>query len=158
MTLIQDWKDFIELLIKHNVRYLIVGGWAVNNYLIPRVTGDIDFFVDRSSENQSKLRNVLKEFGFADVLPGDSEEILPEKKILMLGRQPNRIDILSHIDGVSFDEAWRDRVTGCLGGIEVHFISPALLLRNKKSAARSKDIGDIENLTRLLSMKTSMKI
>jgi Nucleotidyl transferase of unknown function (DUF2204) len=153
MTLIQDWKEFIELLNSHEVQYLIVGGWAINHYLIPRVTGDIDFFVSNSTKNQKKLRKVLKAFGFGSVLSPDDQDLLPPKRILMLGRQPTRIDIMSGIDGVTFEEAWANRVSASLDNIPVFLISPELLLLNKGATGRLKDTADAEGLKKLLSEK-----
>jgi hypothetical protein len=129
---------------------VIVGGWAVNNYLIPRVTGDIDFFVSRSSKNQSLIRKALIDFGFQQALPEETVELIPPKKILMLGRQPNRIDIISEIDGVTFKDAWEKRVKGEIDGLQVNFISPELLLVNKRSTGRLKDKADAEGLEKLL--------
>lgn len=90
------------------------------------------------------------DFGFGTSLPPETSEILPPKRILMLGRQPNRIDIISSIDGVEFEEAWAKRVNGELDGLSVYFISPELLLLNKKSTNRLKDKADVEGLEKLL--------
>ena len=154
MTIIRDLREFIELLNKANVPYVIVGGWAVNNYLIPRVTGDFDFFVSRSAQSQKLLRKVLEKFGFASALPPKTRQLLPKGKILMLGLQPNRIDILSHIDGVSFKKAWTTRVRGSLDGIPVNFISLQNLLINKRAANRIKDKADVEGLSKLIKLNS----
>jgi hypothetical protein len=101
MKLPKDFKEFIELVNLENVPYLLIGGWAYNRYAEPRFTGDIDFFVDKSPETEAKIRSVLVKFGFGSVLP-DKALRLFEKKVIMLGRPPNRIDILSEVDGITF--------------------------------------------------------
>lgn len=145
MKLIPDLRKFIELLNSENVRYLLIGGWACNRYAEPHFTGGIDFFVEVSVENQTKLRKVLTEFGFGASLPPESSPLF-QKKIIILGRPPNRIDLLSEIDGVAFTEAWSDREMDQLDGITVAFISKKWLRKNKLSTGRQKDALDAENL------------
>lgn len=145
MKLIQDLREFIELLNSENVQYLVIGGWARNRYGTPRVTGDIDFFVSDSTENQNKLKKVLQKFGFGSSIDKSKDKLF-EKKMLVLGRPPNRIDLLSEISGISFDDAWKNRVEGSLEGIPVLYISKADFLTNKKSTGRTKDLLDIEDL------------
>ena len=157
MTLIPDLREFIELLNSRGVQYVIVGGWAVNNYLEPRVTGDIDFFVSRSTQNQARLRRVLADFGFSSTLPPAAKELLPAGKILMLGMQPNRIDLLTHIDGVTFQQAWATRSKGELDELPVAFLSAQNLLCNKRAADRLKDRADAEGLARLLESDSRSK-
>ena len=114
MKLIQDWREFIELLNLENVQYLVIGGWAYNRYAEPRFTGDIDFFVNKTKENEMKLRAVLDRFGFSDALPPEDRNLFM-KKVIMLGRPPNRIDILSEVDDISFNEAWENRESDDFG-------------------------------------------
>jgi len=101
MLLNQDLREFLELLNLEKIRCLIVGGWAYNFYAIPRATGDIDLFLEVSEENEKKLRTVLKNFGFGSTIPGLRKKLLAPHKVIMLGEQPNRIDLLTNIDGVS---------------------------------------------------------
>ena len=147
MPLPKDFREFIELAISTNLRFVIVGGWAINRYVEPRATGDIDFFVDRSPETEQLVRQLLTDFGFGSVLPGGS---LFEKDVIMLGRAPHRIDLLTKIDGVTFDEAWKSREYETLDGLLVPFISRSLLLKNKKSTGRPKDQLDVQALRRTL--------
>jgi len=142
MKLIPDLKEFIELLNLENVRYLVIGGWAINRYAEPRFTGDIDFFVSDSKENEDRLRLVLTKFGFGSALPQGQK--LFAKKIIMLGRPPNRIDLLSSISGVDFNEAYPRGQKGRLDGIDVMFISKEDLIKNKLAAGREKDLLDIK--------------
>ncbi len=142
MQLPQDLKDFIELLNLKNCRYLIVGGWAFNYYADARPTGDFDFFVPIDEQSEVGLREVLSEFGFSSALPAKGSPLLQSGKVLMLGRKPMRIDLLTAIDGVKFDEAWASKVSGDLGGSPVFYISKALLLANKLASGRDKDLRD----------------
>ena len=104
MQLPPDFKEFIALMISANVRFVMIGGYAYNLYRNPRATGDIDFFVATTIENEIRLRRVLGEFGFGTTLPDESVPLLVEGKVLMLGRSPFRIDILTKIDGVTYDD------------------------------------------------------
>jgi predicted nucleotidyltransferase len=149
MQLIPDLREFIELLNSEKVQYVIIGGWAVNFHAVPRATGDIDFFVNNHPENERKIRAVLTKFGFGSTLSSEKTSLFENKKILMLGRQPNRIDLITEIDGVTFGQVWDHKVSGILDGIAVHFINREHLLINKKAAARPKDLADVEELISL---------
>jgi hypothetical protein len=147
MKLIQDLREFIELLNSENVRYLVIGGWAYNRYAEPRMTGDIDFFLDNSTETENSMRRVLERFGFSEALPPKGNSLF-EKSVVMLGRPPHRIDLITKIDGVTFQEAWNGREEGKLDGLPVLYISKADLIRNKRSAGRAKDLADVTALER----------
>ena|SRR5437870_8819737 len=105
----KDLREFIELLNSHDVRYLIVGGYAVAYHGYPRTTGDIDFFLEVSEENAAKMEAVLIDFGFGG-LGLTRQDFLKPDQIIQLGYPPNRIDLLTAISGVSFAEAWEARV------------------------------------------------
>jgi len=140
-----DWREFIELLNSNGVEYVVVGGHAVGYHGYPRYTGDIDFFVRASPENAAALAKVLAQFGFEGA--SDLESALTEPdKIIQLGRPPNRIDLLTSISGVDFDEAARDCVTASLDGIPVKLIGRRALLKNKRSTGRTKDRADVEEI------------
>lgn len=149
MKLIPDLREFIELLISKKVRFVIIGGWAFNYHATPRATGDIDFFVDGNLENQRLIREALEDFGFGKVLPEGKRVLFGSKKVIMLGEQPNRIDLIREIDGVGFEEVWRSKVNGNLDGLKVFFIDKKSLLKNKKAAGRPKDLADIDMLKQL---------
>ena len=102
MQLPPDFKEFIELMIATNVRFVMIGGYAYNLYRNPRATGDIDFLVSGDRENQENLRAVLVKFGFGSTLPPENQDLIDKEKVLMLGKAPFRIDILAQIDGVTF--------------------------------------------------------
>ena len=145
MRLEKDYEEFIELLNEHNVQYLVVGAYAVSYYAHPRNTGDIDFFVDNSSKNISSLLQVLKKFGFAelDLTPNDFKG---NDNIIQLGYEPVRIDIMTGISGVSFKQAYKNKVQGKLGDQPVNFISLKDLIANKKATDRTQDKADAELL------------
>ena len=142
MQLPPDFKEFIELMISANVRFVMIGGYAYNLYRNPRATGDIDFFVATTNDNEKRLRRVLNEFGFGSTLPDESITLLVEGKVLMLGRSPFRIDILTKIDGVAFDDVEADCQIIRLDELSIPVISPALLLQNKVASGRPKDLVD----------------
>lgn len=146
MKLIPDLREFLELLNAANVRYVIVGAWAFNFHAHPRATGDIDLFVASDLDNQKRIRSVLERFGFGSALPPPNHSLFESKKILMLGRQPNRVDLITEIDGVTFDEAWSTKISSKLDGIPVYFISKEMLVKNKRSTKRLKDKADVEAL------------
>jgi hypothetical protein len=145
MNLFPDWREFIELLNAHSVEYIIVGAWARAFHGIPRSTGDIDFLVRPTLENAERLVRVLHNFGFAslDVTREDFE--LPDR-IVQLGVEPYRIDIITGISGVTFDEAWNDRVQGEIEGLPASFLSLRMFRRNKQASGRPKDLADLDAL------------
>ena len=145
MILLPDWREFIELLNRHEVDYIIVGAWARAFHGIPRSTGDIDFFVRRSPENARRLVQVLEEFGFGSLDIGSDDFLRPDR-IVQLGIEPYRIDIINTISGVTFAEAWAERVTGEIDGLPTQFLSLRLFRRNKQAAGRPKDLADLDAL------------
>ena len=142
----RDSKEFIELLNKNEVRYLIVGGYAVAFHGHPRMTGDIDFFVERSEENARKLAAVLTEFGFAGLGLTASDFLEPET-IVQLGYPPNRIDLVTSISGVAFAQAWERRVGEEVDGVVMPFLGREDLLANKAASGRPKDLADLDALS-----------
>lgn len=146
MNLPQDFKEFIELAISANLKFLVIGGWAFNRYAEPRMTGDIDFFFRDSEETDRVLRDVLQQFGFGDVLPAGR---LFDKSVIMLGRSPYRIDLLCKIDGVTFDQVWKNRQYEEFDGLSVPFISLPDLIQNKSATGRLKDEADVSVLRRI---------
>jgi hypothetical protein len=151
-TLPKDWSEFLSLLMSHGVRFVVVGGHAVAVHGHPRFTEDLDVFVEPNMTNASSLREVLSEFGFGNSAP--STELLAEpERVFMIGVKPLRIDILTAISGVSFDEAWKGRLLVSTKAGRVPFIGLTALLKNKKASARTKDRGDIEELVELMKIK-----
>jgi hypothetical protein len=149
-----DIGDFLRLLSKHGVHYLVVGGEAVIHYGYARLTGDINVFYDASTDNAGRLFEALREF-WQGVVPGiaDPQELTEPGAIFQFGVPPNRIDILNRIDGVSFEECWKNRVEAEVsspeGEVPVHFIGLAELIRNKAAAGRDKDLDDLRFLRKV---------
>ena len=140
-------KDFDELfacLTARSVRALVVGGHAVAFHAKPRFTKDIDVFVDPDSVNIERLLAALDDFGFGGL--GLSASDLTPGHIVQLGVPPNRVDLLSSIDGVTFTDAWAGRVDGHFGAQPVSFIGRTDLIRNKRASGRAQDIADLESL------------
>ena len=131
------------LFAKHNVRYLIVGGYAYSIYARARFTADIDLFISRDPENVQRVFRALIDFG-APLQNVDATYFTQPDSVFQIGIEPDRIDILTGISGVTFEEAWATRV------IDGHytFISRDLLIANKTAAARDQDLVDVKNLQR----------
>ncbi len=146
MKLPKDFREFIALLNSENVRYVIVGGYAVAFHGYPRFTGDIDFFVEATAENAVRLMRVLARFGFGELGLTERDFTMPDQ-VVQLGMAPNRIDLVTGISGVSFAEAWDNKVESTLEGLPVNFVSKAVLIRNKTAAGRAKDRADIQETT-----------
>jgi hypothetical protein len=134
-------------LNSNRVEYLIVGALAVSWHGFPRYSGDIDFLIRPTAENAQRVRAALVQFGFGQ-LDISLADLTAPGKVIQLGHEPNRVDLMTSITGVSFQEAWDTRVSGDLDGLSVCFIGKAALLRNKESTGRSKDKIDADQLRR----------
>ena len=141
----QDFKEFIESLNKNNVRYLVIGGFAVAFHGHPRYTKDIDVWIGMSQENAVNMVKALEEFGFASLGLKEDDFTAPDQ-IIQLGYPPERIDILTTPPGVNFEECYARRVQTEMDGVLVNFIDVENLKRNKKAAGRHQDLADVENL------------
>jgi len=140
-----DFIDFIELLNKHQVEYLVVGAHALAFHGRPRHTGDLDIWIRPSLENASKLVKTINDFGFGS-LGLTVEDFIKENYVTQLGYPPLRIDILNSISGVFFEEAYLHKINGEIEGMKISFISVQDFIENKKASGRSKDFADIELL------------
>jgi len=141
----QDFKEFLKLLNRNKVEYLLVGGYAVGYYGYPRATADMDIWVATSQKNAGRIISVLKEFGFN--VPDLSEEIfLKEKQVIRMGQPPVRIELLTTLSGVGFDECFKERSQTVIGDIKVNIISLKHLKINKAAAGRYSDKADLEKL------------
>src|SRR5262249_29618775 len=145
MDIQKDFKEFLELLHQHEVAYLVVGGFAVAAHGYPRYTGDIDFWVRSDAENAGKLVEVIKEFGFGGLGIVPDDFIKPDH-VVQLGYPPNRIDLLTAVTGLAFDDCWPARVTIEFENTPIHFLSLEHLRENKRLAVRKMDEIDLENL------------
>jgi hypothetical protein len=146
-----DIQDFLRLLARHRVRYLLVGGEAVIYHGYPRLTGDVDFFYENTRANVRRLFRALLEF-WDGVIPGitSAAQLSEPGIILQFGRPPHRIDLMNRIDGVRFATAWpsriRVRLQTRLGLLPATYIDAKSLLKNKRAAARPKDLEDVRYL------------
>lgn len=141
-------KDFEELFAAfnaRNVRAVIVGGYAFAFHAKPRYTKDIDVFVEPTAQNAANVLAALDDFGFGS-LGLTVNDFSSPGQIIQLGQPPNRIDLLTMIDGVSFDEAWAGRVAGRYGEQPVQYLGRAELIRNKRASGRPQDLVDLDAL------------
>lgn len=143
----RDWTEFLCALISRRVRFVLVGGHAVAGHGEPRLTEDLDVFVEPTLANARRLREALVDIGFDAVAPPASELAKP-RKIFMLGRKPWRIDVLTGIDGVTFRQAWASRVEADFVTTPLFVIGRDALIANKRAAAREKDLLDVALLER----------
>ena len=146
MKLTKDLREFIELLNFQQVEYVLVGAYAMAYYAQPRYTEDIDVLVRPSPENSLRMERVIEAFGFSS-LGLRAEAFRRENQVIQLGLPPNRIDILTTISGVPFEEAWVGRQFGELDGVPVAFLSKECLVRNKRASGRDKDLEDLRRLS-----------
>jgi hypothetical protein len=149
MRLNNDLCEFLRLLNSNEVDYLVVGAFAVAFHGFPRYTADLDLLMRRTAENAERAMRALTEFGFGNIGITAPDFERPSH-VVQLGVKPNRIDLLTGISGVSFEEAWAHRVAGELAGIPTQFIGRDALVRNKESTGRAKDLGDAEELRKRL--------
>ena len=152
MILNDNFIEFINLFNKHHVKYVLVGGWAVIFEGYTRTTGDMDFFVERNEENAKNILLTISEFCGSSL--GFSEnDFLQEDNVLMIGRPPFRIDILTSITGVTFDEAYKTSHIYHDGTVDIRCIHINELISNKKASARFKDLADVEMLEKILKKR-----
>lgn len=148
MSVNKDYEEFFECLNLHEVKYLIVGAYAVAYYTRPRFTKDIDILIETSVENAKKTLAAFNNFSFGDI--GVSlEDLCDPNTIIQLGIAPNRIDIMCSIEGVEFDDIWQNRVKGKYGNQNIFFISLDDLRKTKRAVGREQDKLDLKYLEKL---------
>jgi len=145
MKVEKDYEELLKLLNKHKVKYCIIGAYAVAFYAKPRYTKDMDIFIESSFENSEKIVNALNDFGFKS-LDLYAKDFCTKGKIIQLGYEPLRIDIVTSIQGCSFEQAWQNKVIGTYGAEKVYFIGIDDLIRTKKESNRSGDKIDLNLL------------
>jgi hypothetical protein len=141
----KDYKEMLQFLKANDVRFLIVGAYALGAYGYPRATGDMDIWVLAEQDNSEKLYQTLKEFG-APMVQLTEQTFVQKGVIFQIGVAPRRIDIITHIDGVEFTPAWQNRQLIDIDGMSIPFISKEDLIRNKLSTGREKDRLDAQQL------------
>ena len=143
----EDFSDLLAALLGADARFLVVGAHAMALHGVPRATGDLDVWIARDAANAERVWSALLRFGAPVVAMGvlQADLIRPEQ-VVQIGLPPRRIDILTSISGIAFDEAWPGRVTHVVAGLAVPFIGRADLVRNKRASGRAKDQADLEAL------------
>jgi len=154
MILNPHFRGPIALLAKHEVEYLVVGGYAVGFHGFPRYTGELDIFVAISERNASALVTMFAEFGFSDIGLKQTD-FLDQEMIVEIGREPMKIQVLTGIGGVTFENCYRQRVIFNDGPTAIPFISLEDLIANKQAAPRPKDRIDLDELRRIRDEKSS---
>ena len=140
-----DFKELIELLNSHKVDYIIVGAYALALHGHPRFTGDLDIYVKPDPKNAAQISAVLKGFGFGS-LELEEKDFTEAHRVIQLGVPPVRIDLLTSLTGLTWDDAVRGQLKGDLGGVPVLFLGKEEYVRNKRALGRHKDIADAETL------------
>jgi predicted nucleotidyltransferase len=141
----KDYKEMLQCLLEENVRFLLVGAYAVAVHGFPRATKDIDFFVWATPENAANLMRALAKFG-APLDDISESDFSSEGVIFQIGNSPRRIDIITNISGIKFEQAYANRKAILIEGIEVPVISLQDLIANKRASGRMQDLADIEKL------------
>lgn len=145
MKLSDDLREFIELLNSLKVEFVVVGAHALAWHGLSRYTKDIDFLVSTRAENAEALGQLIEEFGFGSTGLG-AADFQSENQVIQLGMEPNRIDILTGISGVDWDEAWSTRVPGEIDGLPVFFLGKDAYIKNKLASGRPQDLADVSRL------------
>jgi hypothetical protein len=143
----EDFRDILILFADGEVEFLLVGAYALALHGAPRASGDIDLFVRPSSENAAKVYSQLVRFGApVSALGITADDLAKPGVVYQLGLPPRRIDVLTEISGLSFDDAWQTRETATLEGRSIPFIGRDAFIRNKEAAGRPKDLADASRL------------
>lgn len=145
MRLSRDFRELLECFARHEVRFLIVGGWALAAHGHPRMTKDLDIWIWAEPENSDAVIKALEDFGFGD-LDLSAEDFLESDMVVQLGHPPNRVDLLTSPAGVDFETCWADRLDISMDGLTVPFIGLEGLKQNKRSSGRPQDLVDIDIL------------
>jgi hypothetical protein len=149
MKVEKDYEELLQLLNKNNVKYCVIGAYAVALYAQPRYTKDIDILIEPEIENSRRVVKSLEEFGFKNA--GLTEkDFIHKGRVIQLGYEPLRVDILTSVKGVTFKEIWQKKRTSRYGKQKVFFIGPRELIKNKKAAGRRQDKADLEILNKVI--------
>lgn len=143
-----DYVDMLSALCAEEVEFLIVGAFAVAAHGHPRYTGDIDFWVRATSENAQRLLRACQRFG-APLFDLSLEDLVQPEMVFQIGLAPNRIDFLTSLADIDFDEAWAERMTATMAGHRVAIVGKVHLIRSKRAAGRPKDLADLAALEAL---------
>jgi len=143
----EDFRDLLIELVKAKARFLIVGAHALGVHGVPRATVDLDIWIDASQENAKRVWAALAAFGAPlDTLQVREADLTQPDVVAQFGLPPYRIDIMTGVSGISFDEAWPERVEELFEDVRVPFLGREALIRNKRASGRTKDLADLEAL------------
>lgn len=145
MVLDKDFKEFIKLLNENDVKYLVIGGYAVAYHGYPRYTKDLDFWIWSDPDNADRLLKTIEDFGLG-ILSLQKEDLINPDNVIQLGYEPNRIGLIVHLEGLDFDSCYSRREEVVFNELNVHFIGYADLIQNKLSTGRMKDKVDARTL------------
>lgn len=145
MDVPNDFKELLALLNAHKVEYLVVGAFAMAHHGAPRFTGDLDILIKPEEENARRILACLDAFGFASLGLSISDFTQPEQ-VVQLGVAPVRVDFITTLTGVSWQEAIDSKMEGLLAGVPVYFLGKEVIRKNKKALGRHKDMADLEAL------------
>ncbi|MEW6351212.1 MAG: DUF6036 family nucleotidyltransferase [Thermodesulfobacteriota bacterium] len=141
----QDFKEFIQSLNSNDVRYLVIGGYAVAFHGHPRYTKDLDVWIEMTTDNAARMVKALEDFGFGS-LGLQADDFLVAGQIIQLGYPPNRIDLVFTPEGIDFATCYESRVEVRIDDVQVNFVDLENLRRNKRAVGRLQDLADLENL------------
>lgn len=140
-----DFRDMLSAFEGEGVEYLVVGAYALAAHGAPRATGDLDLWIRQGAENARRVFRALKKFG-APTHDLEENDLTEPDLVFQIGVEPRRIDILSSITGVTFEEAWKDRIQVEIDGLELPVLGRAALVTNKRALGRKQDLADIARL------------
>lgn len=145
--MVEDFRDLLAELVRAEARFLIVGAHALGVHGVPRATIDLDVWIEPTPENARRVWVALAAFGAPlETLQVREADFTRPEMVVQFGLPPYRIDILTGVSGVSFEEAWNERIEDQFEGVRVPFIGRAALIRNKRASGRMKDLADLESL------------
>ncbi len=142
-----DFRDMLSALCEEEAEFLVVGAYALAAHGYPRATGDIDIWIRPHPRNADRVMAALRRFG-APPLGLTADDLASPGTILQIGVAPNRIDVMTSIDGVRFEEAWASRITRSRAGLPIPFIGKEAYVRNKRATGRPRDLADADRLER----------
>lgn len=152
MVLNENFREFLKSFNENGVKYLIVGGYAVAYHGYPRYTKDLDFWIWASPVNAEKIILSIQDFGFGS-LGLQADDFLTPNNVIQIGYAPNRIDLITQIEGMDFEQCFAQRQDANFEGVAIHFIHFDDLIQSKMIAGRAKDLVDVEALEKRLRKK-----
>jgi hypothetical protein len=141
----QDFVDLLRAFIAHDVRFLIVGAYALAVHGRPRATGGLDVWVDPTAENAPRVMRALAEFG-APLTGVTTADFSHAGVVFQMGLPPRRIDVLTELTGLTFGDAWPTRLLAPFGPLAVGYLGREAFIRNKRATGRTQDLADVEEI------------